>query len=785
MARPMRQFIWLSLLNAQALGRITFPDCAGGPEILTTNLVCDTTASPAERAAALISAWNITEKLVNLVDKSLGAPRLGLGAYDWWNEALHGVGWSPGVAFSPSGEFSHATSFASPILMSAAFDDDLIHEVAEAISTEARAYSNFGHAGLDYWTPNINPYKDPRWGRGSETPGEDPFRIKGYVKALIDGLQGKENITKVIATCKHYAAYDLEYWGGVKRYEFDAIVGMQDLVEYYLPPFQQCARDSKVKSIMCSYNSVNGTPACASTYLMETVLRDFWEWNDENQYITSDCNAILNFHEDHNYTTTAAQSAAISLISGTDTICEVGSNTDIAGAWNQTLLPEPVIDKALRRMYEGLIRAGFFDPADATPYRSLSWKDVNTPETQALALRSATEGIVLKKNNGLLPLKVDNQTTIAVIGFWSAATNLAMLGGYAGLPPYLQGPLQAALKLGFRTTNATGPVKETTSDTDTWTTAAIEAANKSDIVIYFGGNDMSVEAEELDRVSIAWPSAQFALVKKLSALGKPFIVVELGDQNDDSSLLADDNVSAILWAGFPGQDGGTAVFDVLTGKTPPAGRLPTTLYPAEYVDQVPMTDMNLRPSETNPGRTYKWYDKAVLPFGFGLHYTSFESSFGPDAFAAKTYEISDLLSACNAKYLDLCPFETVGISVKNTGNVTSDFVALAFLSGEYGPAPHPIKELAAYTRIKAVKPGETKDAILGLTLGDLARVNEIGNTILYPGTYKFLLDVPTQATVSFELTGEPKVLIEFPQPPADLGEGNGHEKYTPKPQQIV
>ncbi|KAI1761818.1 glycoside hydrolase family 3 protein [Hypoxylon sp. FL1150] len=776
--RPLASI--LSLLGTSVLGRMAFPDCVGGPEILTTNLVCDTSATPSERAAALISAWNITEKLANLVDKSLGAPRLGLSAYDWWNEALHGVGYSVGVVFEPSGEWSHATSFASPILLSAAFDDDLVYTVADTISNEARAYSNFGHAGLDYWTPNINPYKDPRWGRGSETPGEDPKRIKGYVKALIDGLQGREDITKVIATCKHYAAYDLEYWGGIKRYEFDAIVGMQDLVEYYLPPFQQCARDSKVKSIMCSYNSVNGTPACASTYLMETVLRDFWEWEDENQYITSDCNAILNFHEDHNYTTTAAQSAAISLISGTDTICEVGTNTDIVGAWDQELLPEEAIDTALRRLYEGLIRAGYFDPADATSYRSLSWQDVNTPEAQALAVRSAAEGIVLKKNDGLLPLNIDNDTSIALIGFWADATSFAMLGGYAGVPSYLQAPLQAAQKLGFQTTNATGPVKQNASDPDTWTEAALAAAEESDVVVYFGGNDMSVEAEELDRFSIAWPGAQLALIEKLSALGKPFIVVELGDQNDDAPLLDDDNVSAILWAGFPGQDGGTAVFDVLTGKTAPAGRLPVTLYASAYVDQVPMTDMSLRPSETNPGRTYKWYDDAVLPFGFGLHYTTFEPAFAPEAFAARTYDIAELLSACDEKYLDLCPFATVDISVTNTGNTTSDFVALAFVSGEYGPAPHPIKELAAYTRVREVAPGEAKDAQLSLTLGDLARVDELGNTLLYPGSYSLLLDVPTKATVEFGLTGEETVLIMFPQPPADLGEGNGHEKYTPK-----
>ncbi|RWA12565.1 hypothetical protein EKO27_g2530 [Xylaria grammica] len=747
------------------------------PIFLTSNLVCDRTASPAERAAALIKAWNITEKLANLVNSSPGTARLGLAPYEWWSEALHGVAGSPGVAFSASGEYSGATSFASPILMSAAFDDELIYEVADTVSTEARAFSNAGRAGLDYWTPNINPYKDPRWGRGSETPGEDPFRIQEYVKALIKGLQGTENTTKVIATCKHYAAYDLERWHGIKRYDFDAIVTMQDLVEYYLPPFQTCARDSKVKSIMCSYNSVNGTPACGSTYLMETVLRDFWEWNDENQYVTSDCNAILNFHEDHNYTKTAAQSAAIALNAGTDTICEVWPNTDTVGAWNQTLLEESVIDRALRRLYEGLIRAGYFDTPEETSYRSLGWKDVNTTVAQELALRSAVDGIVLKKNNGLLPLQKNN-ASLALVGFWAglATGSRAMLGGYAGVPSYYRTPTDAAQKLGFKTLTTTGPLNQSVSANDTWTTAALEAASKSDVIVYFGGNDMSIESEDLDRDTIAWPGAQLSLVNKLCALGKPCIVVELGDQNDDTPLLVNGNVSAVIWAGFPGQDGGTAVFDILTGKSSPAGRLPSTVYPASYVDQVPLTDMNLRPSSASPGRTYKWYDEPVLPFGFGLHYTTFNATFQEGGVASKQYEIDDILKDCTLRYLDLCDFDPIAISVKNTGDVTSDFVALAFVSGEYGPAPHPIKELAAFTRLKSIAAGKTREANLNIKLAELARVDEFGNTVLYPGKYEILLDVPTQDQIVFELTGEPKVLIEFPQPPADLGEGNGHEE---------
>ncbi|KAI1170288.1 glycoside hydrolase family 3 protein [Nemania sp. FL0916] len=766
-----------ALYSAVATATLTFPDCVNGPEILTSNLVCDPTASPADRAAALIKVWNIQEKVGNIINTSPGTSRLGLPPYEWWSEALHGVAESPGVAFSDSGEYSGATSFASPILMSAAFDDDLIKAVADAVSTEARAFSNAGRAGLDYWTPNINPYKDPRWGRGGETPGEDPFRIKEYVKNLIEGLQGNENTTKVIATCKHYAAYDLERWHGLTRYEFDAIVPMQDLVEYYLPPFQQCARDSKVKSIMCSYNAVNGTPACGNTYLMETVLRDFWEWNDENQYITSDCNAVMNFYADHNYTKTAAQSAAVALTAGTDTICQTQNNTDVPGAWNQGLVEESVLDRALRRLYEGLVRAGYFNGADSTSYRSLAWKDVNTTAHQELALQSAVDGIVLKKNDGQLPLK-GNNASVALIGFWAGPPNgnQAMLGGYAGVPSYYHTPTDAAQKLGFKTITATGPRNESTSANDTWTTAALDAASKSDIIVYFGGNDLSIESEDLDRDAIAWPGGQLALIEKLCALGKPCIVVELGDQNDETPLLNNANVSAIVWAGFPGQDGGTAVFNILTGKSAPAGRLPTTNYPADYVNQVPLTDMTLRPSSSNPGRTYKWYNESVVPFGYGLHYTTFDATFKEGGVADKKYAIEDVVSGCELRYLDLCNFEPIEIAVKNTGKVTSDFVALAFLSGEYGPAPHPLKELAAFTRLKGIAAGQTSEATLTIRLGELARVDDHGNTILYPGQYRVLLDVPTQHEIAFELTGEPKTLIEFPQPPADLGAGNGHEK---------
>jgi beta-D-xylosidase 4 len=683
---------------------------------------------------------------------------------------------SPGVNFSINPqEYSYATSFASPILLSAAFDDDLVYKVASIISTEARAFSNVGRAGLDYWTPNINPYKDPRWGRGSETPGEDPFRIQGYVKALISGLQGDQDTTKVIATCKHYAAYDLESWVNpegdtILRHDFDAIVNMQDLVEYYLPPFQQCARDSKVKSVMCSYNSVNGTPACASTYLMQTVLRDFWGWTDENQYITSDCDAVVDFYEYHNYSTTAPEAAAYALNAGTDTVCELEHVTDVTGAYNQSLLSEEIIDQALRRQYEGIIRAGYFDPNNSSPYRSLGWGDVNTLDAQALALQSAVDGIVLKKNDGLLPLE-DTEVTIALIGFW-ANTTYEMLGGYSGIPPYLHAPVYAAEQLGLEYVYANGSITDS-AGTDGWEEIELSVAKTADIVVYFGGNDLSIEAEGLDRQNLTWQQTQQDEISQLSALGKPLVVVELGDQQDDTFLLNNANISAVLWAGYPGQDGGTAVLNILTGRSAPAGRLPTTMYPADYVNEVEMTEMTLRPSANNPGRTYKWYDEAVLPFGFGLHYTTFKPNFTEGGIAGETYDISDLVDSCGDGYLDLCAFQNVSVSVQNAGNTTSDFVALAFLSGEHGPEPYPIKELAAYSRLRGVEAGETRNAVLGLTLGNLARVDGSGNTVLYPGVYELQLDIPTQDTFSFELSGDAKTLIQFPQPPANLGEGNG------------
>ncbi|KAK3306319.1 glycoside hydrolase superfamily [Chaetomium strumarium] len=636
-------------------GGLTYPDCVNGP--LKTNVVCDT--------------------------NSPGVSRLGLSAYQWWNEALHGVAHNRGITWG--GEFSAATQFPQAITTSAAFDDVLVERIGTIISTEARAFANNGRAHLDFWTPNVNPLRDPRWGRGHETPGEDAFRNKKWAEAFVRGIQGTGPTQRVVATCKHFAAYDLENSGSTTRFNFDAKVSAQDLSEYYLPPFKQCARDSKVGSIMCSYNAVNGVPACASSYLMDTILRKHWNWTDQNQYIVSDCDAVYylgNANGGHRYRPSYAAAIGASLEAGVDNMCWAtgGTTPDAASAFNSRQFSQATLDKALLRQMQGLVKAGYFDGPDS-PHRNLGAADVNTQVARDTALRSAEEGIVLLKNDGLLPISLDGANfQVAMIGFW-ANTADKMLGGYSGSPPFNHDPVTAARSMGITVNYVNGPLTQSNADT----TAAVNAAQKSNAVIFFGGIDNTVEKESQDRTSIAWPSGQLAMIQRLAAVGKPVIVVRLGTHVDDTPLLSLPNVKAILWAGYPGQDGGTAVVNIITGQVRPAARLPITVYPSSYTGRAPYTNMALRPSSSYPGRTYRWFKDAVFPFGHGLHYTNF--SVAVQDFPA-TFSIAGLVASCKgaSMYLDLCPFPSVPIVVANTGLRASDYVALGFLAGDFGPA---------------------------------------------------------------------------------------------------
>jgi len=672
------------------------------------------------------------------------------------------VAGAPGINFT--GAYKTATSFPMPLQMSAAFDDDLIFKIANIIGNEARAFGNGGVAPVDFWTPDINPFRDPRWGRGSETPGEDIARIKGYTKHLLAGLEGDKPQRKIIATCKHYVGYDMEKWGGTDRHSFNAKINMQDLAEYYMPPFQQCARDSKVGSFMCSYNAVNGVPTCADTYVLQTILRDHWNWTESNNYITSDCEAVEDISLNHKYAKTNAEGTGLAFTAGMDNSCEYSGSSDIPGAFNQSYLSVPTIDRALKRQYEGLVRAGYFDGAAAT-YANLGVKDINTPEAQQLSLQIASEGLVMLKNDDTLPLSLTNGSKVAMLGFWANDTS-KLSGIYSGPAPYLRSPVWAGQKLGLDMAIASGPIlqQSNSSTRDTWTTKALAAAEKSDYILYFGGLDTSAAAEGSDRNSIAWPTAQVDLIKKLAALGKPLVVLVLGDLMDNSPLLDLKGVNSVIWANWPGQDGGSAVMQVVTGAVAVAGRLPITQYPANYTE-LSMLDMNMRPSSSSPGRTYRWFSGAVQPFGTGLHYTTFDAKFAANA--TIEYDIGSIMSACTNQYPDTCTVPSIPIAVSNSGNRTSDFIALAFVKGENGPAPYPLKTLISYTRVRDLEGGQTKSAEMQLTLGNLARVDQMGNTVVYPGEYTVLLDEPTNAEVKIVVKGEETVLDKWPQPPAD------------------
>lgn len=593
--------------------------------------------------------------------------------------------------------------------------------------------------------------------------------------ALIDGLQGGADpkYKRVVATCKHFVAYDMESWNGNFRYQWDAHINSQDLVEYYMPPFESCARDSNVGSFMCSYNSLNGVPTCADPWLLQSVLREHWGWTNEQQYVTSDCDAIQNIYKPHEYTSTREEAVAVALNAGTDLDCGTYYQEFLPGAYEQGLFNASTLDQALIRQYSALVRLGYFDGM-AVPYRNLTFSDVSTPYAQQLAYKAAVEGITLLKNDGTLPLKITKNMTIALVGDWANATT-QMQGNYAGVAPYLHSPLYAANMTGAKVLYSGVPGGQGDPTTDNWL-PTWKIAKEADVIIYAGGIDNSVESEGNDRNNINWTGAQLDVIEQLAMYGKPMIVMQMGGGQIDSSPISNNpNVSALLWGGYPGQDGGVALLDIVQGKAAPAGRLPTTQYPSNYISQIPMTDMTLRPNSTtgSPGRTYQWYTgNPVFEFGYGLHYTNFSASIQSDKATGygkdqnKTFNIADLMHDCHETYKDRCAFQTINVDIKNTGAVTSDYVALGFLAGCHGPAPYPNKRLVAYDRLHNITGGSTSTAALNLTLGSLARVDDHGNKVLYPGDYALMIDTQPLTMLNFTITGKATILDEWPQPPA-------------------
>ncbi|KAJ2986194.1 hypothetical protein NUW58_g5145 [Xylaria curta] len=738
----------LLLLAGGAWAR-EFPNCQSGP--LASNQVCNATLDPWSRAAALVAVLTTSEKISNSWDNSPGVSRIGLPAYEWWQEALHGLARSRGVQFANSGEYSYATSFPQPITMGAAFDMPMISSVATVTSTEARAFSNAGRCGLNFWTPNINPFRDPRWGRGQEVPSEDPYHMSQYVMQLVPALQGGlkgDPYYKLVATCKHYAGYDMENWKGNKRYGFDAKITMQDLQDYYLQPFRACVRDANAQSVMCSYNAVNGVPTCADPWLLQNVLREHYGFS-EDRWVTADCDSLANVWTDHRYGGSAANAAAASLNAGTDLDCGQFWPQNLPSAYNSRLFNDTVLNRSLIRRYSSMVRLGWFDAPAKQPYRQISWAEVAKPDAKALALRAAQEGLVLLKNEGAgkLPLSKTTVKRVAVVGPLATATT-QMQGNYYGIAQSISTVVNAMKAAGFEVTNAQGCALTGTSTSGF--SAAVNLAKSADATVFVGGMDTSIEAEDRDREQITWPGAQLSLIQQLAAAAgdKPFVVVQMGAMVDSSALVSEKNLETrCIWGGLP------------TDKT----EAQPSPYPGDYVNQVPMTNMNLQPGSGNPGRTYKWYSKTpVFPFGHGLHYTSFDVTLPASLPATFTTAELTRSNSTEGSPPDLFPLTSITASVKNTGNVTSDYVLLAFLKGEYGPTPYPNKSLVAFTRLHDIKPGDTATGTLDIKLGSVARSDANGALTLWPAKYKLVLDIDDRASWDFEITGTATVLDKLP-----------------------
>ncbi|KAL3620914.1 Endo-1,4-beta-xylanase 2 [Castilleja foliolosa] len=718
---------------------------------------CDPSLGVKARVKDLVSRLTLPEKIGWLVSGAKGVSRLGIPDYEWWSEALHGVSYTgPGVKFK--GPVPAATSFPQVILTAATFNESLFETIGKVVSNEARAMHNVGLAGLTFWSPNVNIFRDPRWGRGQETPGEDPLLSSKYAVAYVKGLQksddGDVDKLKVAACCKHYTGYDLDSWKGFHRFTFNAVVTKQDLDDTYQPPFRSCVRDGNVASVMCSYNQVNGKPTCGDPDLLDGVIRDKWKLNG---YIVSDCDSLEVMFKSQHYTKTPEETAALAVNSGLDLDCGPFLIQNAQAAVDRNLLKEKAIDRAVTNNFATMMRLGFFDgnPRNGL-YGNLGPKDVCTESNQELAREVARQGIVLLKNTqNSLPLSTNGIKSLAVIGPNANVTH-TMLGNYEGTPCTYTTPLQGLTDY-VPTVYHPGCYDVACADANL--SDANNIASKADAVVLVVGTDQSIEAEGLDRVNITLPGQQQLLVNEVAnASSGPVILVIMSGGGMDVQFAKDDpKITSILWVGFPGQAGGAAIADVIFGHHNPSGKLPMTWYPQSYLDNVPMSDMNMRPDPTRgyPGRTYRFYNgPTVFSFGDGLSYSQFNHNLvKAPKLVSFPLEEKHVCRSSECKSIDtdeeVCKnleFD-LHLKVKNVGKLTGGETVLLFFSP---PEVHdaPRKHLLAFDKVR-LGPHEEGVVRFGVDVcRDLSVVDEKGNRkvalgdhVLHVGSLKHSLSV--------------------------------------------
>ncbi len=563
-------------------------------------------------AEELVSKMTLGEKMAQMKFEAPAIERLGIPAYNWWNEGLHGVA-----------RQGTATVYPQAIAMAASFNDELLQTVGDEISTEARAvynqYKKYGetgrYQGITIWSPNINIFRDPRWGRGHETYGEDPYLTARMGTAFVKGLQGNGKYRKADATLKHFAVHS---GPEADRHGFDAVVNQKDLRETYLWAFKYCIENAHPSAVMGAYNRTNGEPCCASKTLLLDILRNEWGFDG---YVVCDCGAIRDIHENHKVTENAAQSSALAVNNG----CELNCGQAYAylmAAYEQGLVTEETITEAVIKLFTARFRLGMF--ADDCEYDNISYDVVECKAHKETNLKMAQESIVLLKNNGILPLK--ENARVAVIGP-NANSQEILLGNYSGLPSdyytLLRGIQQHSenvkYSLGCHIFNENMHIDRLRSSIK----EAEVVAKNCDVVIMCMGIDPTFEGEEGDsfnqaasgdKLDLELPKSQKILFDRIMAIGKPVVFVNVSGSAINLKAQKE-KCDAVIQCFYPGAMGGLALADVIFGKVSPSGRLPVTFY--ESVDDLPdFKDYSME------NRTYKFYKGTpVFEFGEGLTYS--------------------------------------------------------------------------------------------------------------------------------------------------------------------
>ena len=687
-----------------------------------------------KKAQRLVAQMTVEEKASQLRYDAPAIPRLGIPAYNWWNEALHGVA-----------RAGTATSFPQAIGMAAMFDDALLERLGDVAATEGRAKFNAQSAeedrdiykGLTFWSPNINIFRDPRWGRGHETYGEDPYLTARLGKAYVRGLQGEGEVLKAAACAKHLAVHS---GPEALRHRFNAEATPKDMEETYLHAFEACIRDAKVEAVMGAYNRTNGEPCCGSKTLLVDTVRGRWGFEG---HIVSDCWAIRDFHEGHMVTQTPAQSAALAMEMGCDLNC---GNTYIhlMSAYAQGLVTEEQITCACERLFTTRYLLGIM--GEGSEFDSIPYEVVECPEHLELAQEAARKSCVLLKNDGLLPLDPDKVGTIGVIGP-NANSRIALIGNYHGTASryttVLEG-IQNAMDGHGRVLYSDGchlfkDKTEPLAWDDDRLSEAVIVAKRSDVVVLVLGLDETLEGEEGDtgnaaasgdKLDLLLPAPQRTLLSKVLELQKPTVVLLMAGSSIDLRD-AQEKANAVLLTWYPGAGGGKAVADILFGKVSPSGKLPVTFYHNEALGEMPdFTDYSMK------NRTYRYYTGTPLyPFGYGLTYGD--------------VVVSDLQADGDCAY----------VTVENRGRATEEVVQL-YLKDEASPFAPENPVLCGFLRV-SLETDEAKQLMIPIDPTALTVVNEAGQRIPGSGSWTLYAGLGQPDSRTEELTGKKAISVKL------------------------